>query len=177
MGTSTDAELFYGYVWQVSFEESEGTAQFEDFEGDDAWQEKVLEERGFSNPWARYEELTVPKEEGAPEWQAREFTETGRMLVDQWYKLKRDVEDEFGVEFFTHGGPEWRCPAIAVKRTHTKAWRGTPVPIDWESMSPGETWNAELDAWMAAAGVVLDQDTKGEEWDGPGWFLVSDWTY
>ncbi len=32
MGTSTDAELFYGYVWQVSFEESEGTAQFEDFE-------------------------------------------------------------------------------------------------------------------------------------------------
>jgi len=178
MGTSTDAELFYGYVWKSSYEEMEDEElgmKFEALEEKD-WEEIVLTERGVVNPWDSEGDdgILLPADPETP-WAARGFTEIGRMLLDKWHKDKSDVSEEFGVEFFTHGGPEWRCPAVALKHTRTTASRGFPEEINWEEMSPGRHWNVKLDVWLQAMGIVLDPDTKGAEWDGPGWWLVSDW--
>src|SRR4029077_9747930 len=170
---------FYGYCWQVSIDEGSSTEQFVAEDDDDErlyeWEKSVLKSRGVEDPWERNDILN-PKDPDQP-YASRGLTEIGRMLVGQWKTAKQAVKEEFDVEYFTHGGPDWRCPAIAIARTHTTAWRGSPKQIDWEMMPPGETWNAELDAWCELMGIVLDPEHKGEEWDGPGWFLVSDWTH
>jgi hypothetical protein len=183
MGTSTDAELFYGYCWQVSTDE-ESTQRFaeEDEDGNEQpdlyeWPEQVLEARGVSNPWKREDvEMLNPVNADEP-YASRGLTEIGRVLNEEWRNARAELEAEIDIAYFTHGGPDWRCPAIAIKSSRVSAERGRPRQIDPTLMPIMDKWNDQLDAWCALMNITLDPERKGEEWDGPGWFLVSDWTH
>ncbi len=170
MGISANAILFFGYTWKTDLSELEHFEPIESADGE--WAQVVLINRGEENPWDDYEGLTVPNDPDAPDakWEPRVFTENGRVLVDQWYRRKQDVEEEYGVEYFTHGSQAYRIPALAVKGVKRVAY-GDSLRIDVESLVIPTDGYAKLSRWMTDLGIPTD------EADGPGWFLVTEWDY
>lgn len=171
MSNSADAYLFYGYCWD---EETDSLAyeddDYEDGEDQDdeetepraglitdadTWAEKVLTDRGHTNPWDSHDDT-------------RDWLDRNRQAVDDWSTLKQSVKAEMGVGWDSHCSGESSMPFLCILESlKTSNW-GDMQPIT--SLAVGAGWNARLAAHMEAQGVA---PPEGE--NQPGWWLVSYW--
>ena len=166
MGTSTDAILFYGYIWS---DECNLFADGDDDEESDEreWEEILLERRGVSNPWTEH-----PGTETA----GQAWMTANQKRIDEWYAAKEAIHDEYGVEIRRHGSDQWSVPYIHIddERGHVRASRGHPEQVTAEMLTVGEDWDARLARFVADLGIDIAGDEDNEV-KGPGWFLASWW--
>jgi hypothetical protein len=157
VGVSTDAILFYGYVWEDEDSDPLGI-------GDKEWSEVVLEKRGEKNPWHDYpaEDERLPYEERRKKGDA--WAADHRAEIDAWYAKKRAVVAEFGVDVCRHCSGD--CPMLYISTKEHLASRGNPVRIESLVIEPGS--NAKLDRFLQEFGVRPPAS-------GLGWWLVSYW--
>lgn len=158
MGVSTDAILFFGYVWDEELE------LFEEHKG--MWVEALLEKRGIISPWKNFPE----EDRSLPYEQRRKFgdmwVQDNRLAIDRWNEAKAQVEEEFDVDFDTHGSGDWHVPYIFIKQSRIVAHRGYPQEV--LSLSEHRDWLEKLDAFLDIFGIEKPHTV-------PGWRLVSYW--
>jgi hypothetical protein len=158
MGVSTNAILFYGYVWT----EEEDLLLLRD---DEEWTDRVLLRRGETNPWRAY-----PQEiERIENYQQRQLAGDNwcaehRAELDAWYAKKAAVEKEFGVELDMHCSGDCPMPYLSAKTICAR--RGDPEKITDLAVKP--EWAERLKKFMEELHI---KKPKG----GIGWWLVSYW--
>lgn len=161
MGVSTDALLFYGYVWDDEHD------LLGDLDGprDSDWAEHMLIKRGQLSPWREgYYPHSEQDDHKRAMWRAQHRAE-----FEAWAEAKKAVQAEFGVEVDHHGSDEWKCPLVAIAGTMTRVGRGYPDQILPEQLAVDPAWNDRLQRWVTELGIDLS------EAQGPGWFMASWW--
>lgn len=167
MGTSTDAKLFYGYVWE---DEADLLAEHDDEDGDGGteWEEIIAKSRGIADPWEAYPDL-----EGLPYAEQRQrgsqWTADHRAELDAWHEAKKAIGIEYGVEIDRHGSDEWQVPIIKITGAGHTAARGYPHEVSAETLAVGPDWDDKLRRFVADLGI------DASEAKGPGWFIASWW--
>jgi hypothetical protein len=161
MGTSTNAMLVYGYIWD------EEVDLFEDDEAD--WEEQLAVAAGAVNPWAQF-----PKEIDSLPYDQRKaqgdaWREAHRAELDAWYEAKRAAADSYGVTIDHHGSSEWSVPIVSIDKAGLTAFRGSPLPVTADNLTIGADWDDKLARFVADLGIDVS------EAQGPGWFLASWW--
>lgn len=163
MGVSTDAILFYGYVWEDEAE------LFDDNDGETEWEEFLAVRRGIVNPWDAYpqgiERLPYAEKRAAgDQWRADHRAE-----LDEWRAAKKAIEDEYGVEIDSHGSDEWSVPLIKIAGAGHTAARGNPHQLTATDLAVDPEWDGRLRRF------VDDLEIDASEAKGPGWFIASWW--
>jgi len=156
MSTSTDATVFYGYIW------SDELKLF----GDEEWTTIILEKRGHQNPWQSYPDYSqlswaesVPLRE---KWISEHGTE-----IDAWHNLQKQIEEEFGCDVGYHCSGSYAIPYVYLKKKHWRAVRGYPIVLHPENfVIENEDWR--LDKFMKELNIE-----KPHEY--PNWWLCSYW--
>lgn len=162
MGVSTDAMLFYGYVWED---------EAELFDGDDEteWEEIIAVRRGTANPWDAYpqEIERLPYDEKRRE--GDRWTTEHRAELDAWYAARKAISAEYGVEIDRHGSGEWSVPVVKIAGAGHTASRGSPHQLTTADLAVDPEWDGKLHRFITDLGI----DTS--EAKGPGWFIASWW--
>ena len=162
MTTSTDAMLFYGYVW-----EDEATLFGSDNESE--WEEVIARQRGISNPWDSYPQDidALPYDE---QRQAGDrWTAAHRNELDAWHAAKKAIREEYGVETDHHGSDGWSVPLIKIAGAGHTAVRGYPHQVTAADLAVDPEWDGKLQRFAADLGIDLPEAL------GPGWFIASWW--
>lgn len=127
MGTSTDAILFYGYVWDDEGTDRPWITGDDDDDDDDDdeedWQERYAAARGVTRPSESYAEVL--------DHASRSFCEVGTHCSDS-------------------------CPMgyVAVKASMRVARRGYPQTVS--ELEVGPSWADELRTFCADLGIPVD---------------------
>ena len=162
MGVSTDAMLFYGYVW-------EDEAELLDDDGETEWEEIIAKSRGLADPWDAYPQdlgrLPYPEQRQRGE----QWTAEHRAELDAWSAAKKAISVEYGAEIGHHGSDGWQVPLIKITGAGHTAARGYPHELHAADLATGPDWDDKLRRFVADLGI----DTS--EAKGPGWFIASWW--
>lgn len=157
MGTSTNAILFYGYVF-----DDEGSRPYED-DNDEDWESRYARLSGLVGPEEPY-----PDGVRNSKTHEYEYTPEEQKIVDKhtafWDKQRKLVE-KCGVVVDTHCSCDCPMPFVAVTKSKIVSHRGEWSEI--KSLDVGEDWNQKLKDFCQLMGIK----TKGK----PKWYLVSDW--
>ena len=153
MGASTDAILFYGYVW-----DDEGDL----FPGE--WEEIVALKRGHKNPWDDYPS-------GESHEMQEKWVRDHSADLDAWRAIEKAIGEELGVGVDDHGADAWRCPYLFISDSRIEAYRGSPKEIPMATLGGRgtHTWDDKLQRFIDE----LDIDISKAK--GPRWWLVSWW--
>ena len=125
MSTSTDAILFYGYVW--TDKESPPWSSDDEDEGDEDEDDRYARRAGFTDKWS----------EGDDGY----FDRRGKVLA----KAKCEIVHHCSDSCVMYG--------VAVKGTVTTAWRGYPKKIDPDKMAPKSEWADALRSYCEHMGI------------------------
>lgn len=159
MGVSTNAILFYGYVW-----DEEKTL----FSGDDEWSDSILEKRHIKDPWKKF-----PKEYEQLEYQAQReasdaWVQKHRNEIDSYNDSKKKVEEEFGVDIGYHCSDSCSMPYVYIKESEILARRGYPKIVTTSNLIVKPSWNDSLKTFIKEINIeVPHEDAR--------WNLVSYW--
>lgn len=172
MGQSTDAILFYGYVWDEE-------AELWDRGRHDEWPVVVANRRGITNPWDFYTDSgaeadhnALPYEQQKKAYYYWEQSVGFKAMLDEWEASLAAIKTEHPtITVSSHCSCDCPMPFVCISETERTARRGFPVALDLTKMSPAgqHKWDVELDDFVKA----LDIDVSDA--NGPGWFLVSNW--
>lgn len=156
MGQSTNAILFYGYAWEDEHE------LFED--GEKEWQEVLAIKRGHINPWSTFPEALnhYSKKDESDLWVANHRTQ-----IDEWYSVKNNISEEFGVEISSHCSGNCPYPYIYAVKSRVLAYRGDVKEIKPEHLEV-KNYKELLAKFVAEFNFELPHLE-------PKWCLVSDW--
>lgn len=173
MGQSTDAILFYGYVW-----DDEDAEPWDDYRNDE-WYEAVAKRRGITSPWDFYRDSGAEAQHGALPYQQQEpayeswKNKVGfEAMLTEWNDVKDSIKAEHPtIDVSSHCSCDYPMPYICISETERTARRGFPEALDLTKMPPAgqHKWDVELNNFVKALDIdILDAQ-------GPGWFLVSNW--
>ncbi len=171
MGQSTNAILFYGYVW-------DDETDLWDRDDHDYWFEAVAKRRGISSPWDFYRESGAEAQHNALRYEDQKNAyyywkeQVGfEALLAEWDAAKDAIKAEHpSIDVGSHCSCDFPMPYIFVSDTKQNASRGYPVAVDTDKVSDTRPeWDEALTAF------VTDLDIDISEAQGPGWFLVSNW--
>lgn len=167
MGVSTDAILFYGYVWK---EEQDLLERVKGRKEDDEWPDILLRRRGIRNPWDGYPnaEIRAIRNYEEQRWRGDAWMTEHRAELDAWDAQKQAVEKEFGVDIGTHCSGECSMPFVHIVEAGTSARRGYPEKLEPDALHIDPAWDAKLDRFLKELGLRKPQKN-------PGWYLVSYW--
>lgn len=158
MGQSTDAILFWGYCWQEEKASPWAPDEEDDSEGDS---------EGADDRYARLMGIQRPSKPFPKDTDKSPKAEATRAEFTAYWAAKRMAWEAVGMEVSSHCSSECAMPYVAVKESHTKAWRGDPKPIT--SLEVGADWAERLDKFCTLMGITPP------EGQNPQWWLVSDW--
>jgi hypothetical protein len=161
MGTSTDALLVYGYVWDD---------EHDLFDGEETdWEDRIAVASGLVNPWDTFprEIDRLPRDQRAAQGDAWRAEHRGEL--DAWHEAKRRAVSSYGVTIDHHGSDQWSCPIVKIEGAGHTVSRGYPTPVAAVDLTVGADWDAKLARFVAD----LNIDVSGAA--GPGWFLASWW--
>lgn len=164
MGTSTDAILFYGYVW----DDEDRPNPWPDADGDgdepEDWEARLARLSGLTEPTVAFTgrrfgpggvELPLsPEEQAADDAWGAYFTAQSALVAATGCTVRH------------HCSGDYPMPYVAIAWSVTMAWRGFPVEITGLAVKP--EWREMLDAFCRTMGI----DTAGKKL---GWWLVSYW--
>lgn len=150
MGQSTDAIVFYGYIW----DDEDALIDFDLYDAVNA----TMAARGISNPWD-------DRPEGVSH---REWADAHQPEIDAWRTMKQAVEDEFLVDVGRHCSDPAPMPYVFVRSTEITASRGNPKPLTQITVDPA--WKGQLDTFLAECEV---EPPEGD--NQPGWWTCSWW--
>lgn len=153
MGVSTDAILFYGYVWEDEYE------LFDDPDGESDWAAIIAKKRGHKDPWVDH-----------PGGRAQGWVDAHRAELDAWSAARKAIEEEYGVEISRHGSDQWAVPIIQIADVGFRAGRGYPKGITAGDLRTDPGWDAKLSKFINDLGIDI-----AEARPGPGWFIASWW--
>lgn len=164
MGTSTDALLIYGYVW-----DDEHDLFGDDGDEEEEWETRVAVAAGLVDPWAAFpkEIDQLPYDQRRAQGDA--WRNEHRAELDAWHKAKKAVIASYGVEVDRHGSSEWSCPIVQITDAGQRARRGSPKPVTATELTVGTDWDTKLARFVADLGIDVSEAA------GPGWFLASWW--
>lgn len=169
MGTSTDAMLFYGYIWEDEFELFPADDPEGEGDNDAEWEEIIAARRGILNPWCDFPSeigrLPYPEQERA----GKRWTDGHRAELDAWHEAKKGISLEYGVEIDHHGSDSWSVPIVKIAGAGYTAARGYPHKVAVADLAVGPEWDGKLRRFTGDLGI----DTS--EAQGPGWFIASRW--
>lgn len=171
MGTSTDAILFYGYVWEdetsrpwtIGKEYDEDSDESQD-EEDDSWEERYANAMGLKRPEAKFPDGVYNVKTGQYDHPTED-----QPLLDEYsayWKAKYELAAASPVMVDTHCSCECPMPLVAIRESYTCSSRGDATEIT--SLKKKPEWNKQLKTFCKVMGI----DVKGKK---PGWFLVSNW--
>lgn len=179
MGQSTDAILFYGYVWS-----DEGHQLWDRSDYDD-WYEALAKRRGHASPWDLYKSSgaeaahsNLPYKDQSAAYRAWKDEVGFDAMVKEWDAIKDAIEAEHpDISVGTHCSGECPMPYICIADTEQTARRGYPEAVNVAKVSETNKawWNAALSDFIETMEIDLSAPEYGEAPQGPGWFLVSDW--
>jgi hypothetical protein len=161
MGTSTDALLVYGYVWDD---------EHDLFDGEETdWEDRIAVASGLVNPWDTFprEIDRLPRDQRAAQGDAWRAEHRGEL--DAWHEAKRRAVSSYGVTIDHHGSDQWSCPIVKIEGAGHTVSRGYLTPVAAVDLTVGADWDAKLARFVAD----LNIDVSGAA--GPGWFLASWW--
>ena len=171
MGVSTDAMLFYGYVWEDEAELIGSVSEDDDEAEDDEaeWAEIIAARRGILNPWCDFpqdiERLPYDQQRAAGE----RWTDEHRAELDAWSAATKAISEEYGVEIDHHGSGEWRVPVVKIAGVGHTASRGYPHQLTAADLAVDPEWDGKLRRFITDLGI------DASEARGPGWFVASWW--
>lgn len=167
MGQSTDAILFFGFVWdeETRYPWNIGRESDDEENDDDDWEARYARLKGLPEP------PPIPDKGIDPRTGQfiKNYTPEEQAIVDRrsaYWDEKRALIDKVNVEVDTHCCGDCPMPFVAHKASKTRAWRGNPMEVTSLEIKP--EWEQELRAFCELMGInVKDQQPK--------WRLVSDW--
>ncbi len=125
MSTSTDAILFYGYVW--TDKESPPWSRDDDDDDDEDADDRYARLAGFTDEW----------------------TEGDDGYFDRRVKVLANAK----CKIVMHCSDSCVMYGVAVKGTATTAWRGYPKKIDPDKMAPKPEWADALRSYCEHMGI------------------------
>jgi hypothetical protein len=150
MGQSTNAIVFYGYIW-----DDEGADV--EFDLDDAV-DAIYRARGHVDPWdARPEDVSY-----------RDWAAGHKAEIDEWRAIRVAIDAEFLVGVGQHCSDSASMPYVFIRSTEVTAYRGSPKPL--MSLDVDPAWRGQLDAFLTDNGI---EAPEGE--NQPGWWTCSWW--
>lgn len=172
MGQSTNAILFYGYVWDEE-------AELWDRDRYDEWFEVLAKRRGITSPWYFYRESGaeaihngLPFGQHSAAYEAWKEKVGFEAMLEEWDGIKSAIKAEHPtIGVASHCSCDYPMPYIYISETGRTATRGFPEALDLTKMPPAglHKWDVELNDFIDA----LEIDVSDAQ--GPGWFLVSNW--
>jgi hypothetical protein len=169
MGVSTDAILFYGYIWEDEAD------LFADGDDDYEWAKSFWLKQGNTDIWAQY-----PSGTGGTYDQQRAAADTwmaeNRQAIQAQREAIKAVEEGFGVDIGYHGSDQWRVPYLYVVESHIRAWRGGPKEVeDLVMPSPGDEWVHSWKEKLDSFADTFEIDLSEAKEPGCRWWLCSWW--
>jgi hypothetical protein len=170
MGSSADAILFYGYLWDDDESTAEIACAIHGVERDEydpsehsisGWEELIHERRGGTNPWR-----ACPDDDRLiAAWKA-----ANREAIDAYFAAKKAITEEFGVDIGYHGAPvhDVDAPHLAIAGTDERVGGLDGLAVTPEMLAVGPDWKARLDRWLAEFGIEPPQDE-------PQWWVVAEY--
>ncbi len=172
MGQSTDAILFYGYVWheETSRPWTIGTDDEERENDDEDWEDRLARVSGLNPPEEPFPQRTVPPtKENGYDSTPKDLTPEERAIRDKYdaYRTaKWELSKKEVCEVSTHCSGECPMPFVCIKATKIVCSRGDSQEVT--SLTIGPDWNEQLRVFCELMGIEIG-DMK------PGWYMVSDW--
>lgn len=154
MSTSTDAILFYGYVW----DEETSTPWTIGKDDEDADSERD-EEEDWEERYARLKGgLTKPEMPGG--YDSKLYTE--------YLHKKGEIVKDSACEVGTHCHSDAPMPYVCIRSTYICNSRGDMTRLSPEQFEVDEGWDVELKKFCKLMGIAPPAE-------GPGWYMVSYW--
>ncbi len=177
MGQSTDAILFYGYIWdeETRWPWDVGRAYDEDDDGeddeDDDWEGRYARTKGCLPPALPFPDREVPptRENG---WSTTptDYTAAEQAIIDQhsaYWEMKRELAKAAPCLVDNHCSDSSPMPYVAVRVSVTNSSRGNPHEITSLAVDP--SWDKDLAEFCTA----MEIDIRNKK---PGWWLASYWS-
>lgn len=138
MGTSTNAILFYGYVWKEEAELCE----------DNEWIDVVLAKRGVKDPYA-----VIP------------YVKPSEVDSSAYFEAKRLLEEEIGCDIGFHCSGAYAIPYVFITDSEITAYRGDAVKVASAQLivSSNPSWAEKLDAFVQELEIDLSE-AQGPGW-------------
>jgi hypothetical protein len=170
MGSSADAILFYGYLWDDDESTAEIAGAIHGVDRDEydrgehsisGWEELIHERRGGTNPWR----ACPDDERKIAAWKA-----TNTPAITDYFVSKKRIQDEFGVGIGLHGAPahDVDAPHLFIAGTDDRVSGPDGLAVTPEVLAVGPDWKARLDRWLAEFGIEPPQAE-------PQWWIVSEY--
>lgn len=151
MSVSTDAILFYGYVWDEETS-TPWTIGQDDEDGPD-------EEDDWEERYARVKAGLLKPDTGAG---------YDQKTYSEYLSKKSEIVKDCPCEVGTHCHSDAPMPYVCIKSTYICNSRGDMTRLSPEQFEVDESWDAELKKFCKLMGI----STPAE---GPGWYMVSYW--
>lgn len=159
MGTSTDAILFWGIVFDEDKPEIADVFKDDDKDFEEIYAAKKgwKEDSGYFTPAGEYAHLNDPKKHD-------EARKVWRKHLAELEKINSACPAEIG----THCSGEYPMYYVCIKETEKTAHRGYAVDLYSDSLHEKQIWLEQLKEYCEVMGISL----KGKR---IGWHLVSYW--
>lgn len=149
MSTSTDAIIFYGYVWDEETSTPWTIGQDDEETTDEDWEE-------------RYARLKAGLEK----------PDTGngfdQKVYSEYLAKKREIVKDCPCKVDTHCSGEYPMPYVCISDSYVCNSRGDMTELKPEQFEVEENWNDELKKFCKLMGITMPAG-------GPKWYLVSYW--
>lgn len=175
MGVSTDAIIFYGYVWDEETSTpwtidsgDEDEESDDDSHDDEDWEARYASKYGLTKPEKPFPDKGYDLKAGKP---ITNYTPEEQAIVDEWkayFDAKRKIVEASPCEVDTHCSGECPMPYVCVKDSYVCNSRGDYTELKPEQFEVEEHWNDQLKKFCNLMGITMPAG-------GPKWYLVSYW--
>jgi hypothetical protein len=169
MGTSIEAHLFYGYLWDDEDDYGRIACAIHGVGEDDyepgehslsGWEDIILERRGHVDPWVSFP--------GGTDAVNKAWVAANREAIDIKLAAKDAINSEFGVGLKHHGHRDAQAPHLEITGTRLSATFTEGLAVKPETLTEDPDWRDRLDKWLAEFGISPPQPH-------PQWWIVAEY--